>query len=69
MLDNPNIDDNHNARIFLGCYKRIGEFVPQLLDEGFQPRVMLDYSGMLLNGLRQMDATDVLDALTRLTSD
>src|SRR5260370_641924 len=54
MLDNPDIDDNHNARVFLWCYKRMGEFVPQLLDEGFQPRVMLEYSGTLLYGLRQM---------------
>src|SRR5258708_26860062 len=69
MLDNPDIGDNHNARVFLWCYKRMGEFVPQLLDEGFQPRVMLDYSGTLLYGLRQMGATDVLDALARLTGD
>lgn len=69
MLGNPDIDDNHNARVFLWCYKRMGEFVPQLLDEGFQPRVMLEYSGTLLYGLRQMGATDVLDALARLTGD
>ena len=69
MLDNPDSGDNHNARTFLWCYKRMGEFVPQLLDEGFQPRVMLEYSGTLLYGLRQMGATDVLDALARLTGD
>src|SRR6266446_3299846 len=69
MLDNPDIDDNHNARVFLWCYQRMGEFIPQLLDEGFQPRVMLEYSGTLLYGLRQMGATDVLDALARLTGD
>jgi hypothetical protein len=43
--------------------------IPHLLDEGFQPRVMLDYSGTLLYCLRQMGATDVLDALARLTAD
>src|SRR5436309_665299 len=69
MLDNPDIGDNHNARVFLWCYRRMGEFVPQLLDEGFQPRVMLEYSGTLLAGLRQMGASDVLDALARLTGD
>src|SRR5947209_2920676 len=62
MLDHPDSGDNHNARVFLWCYQRMGEFVPQLLDEGVQPRVMLDYSGTLLYGLRQMGATDVLDA-------
>src|SRR6266550_4519456 len=35
----------------------------------FLPRVMLDYSGTLLYGLRQMGATDVLDTLARLTAD
>ena len=69
MLDNPDIGDNHNAPVFLWCYRRMGEFVPQLLDEGFQPRVMLEYSGTLLYGLRQMGANDVLDALARITGD
>src|SRR5438067_2588064 len=69
MLDNPDSGDNHNARVFLWRYQRMGQFVPQLLDEGFQPRIMLEYSGTLLYGLRQMGATDVLDALARLTAD
>ena len=46
----------------------MGEFVPQLLDEGFAPRVMLDYSGDVLYGLRQMGADDVLDALAGITT-
>src|SRR5256884_6692646 len=69
MLDNSDSGDNYNARVFLWCYRRMGEFVPQLLDEGFQPRVMLEYSGTLLYGLRQMGANDVLDALARITGD
>ena len=68
MMDNPGIGDNHNAPVFLWCYKRMGEFVPQLLDEGFAPRVMLEYSGTLLHGLRQMGAHDVLDALAGITT-
>ena len=63
MMDNPGIGDNHDAPVFLYCYKRMGEFVPQLLDQGLAPRVMLEYSGTLLHGLRQMGAHDVLDAL------
>jgi Glycosyl hydrolase family 57 len=69
MLDNPGIGDNHNAPVFLRCYKRMGEFVPQLLREGLAPRVMLEYSGTLLHGLRQMGADDVLDALAGITAD
>src|SRR5689334_3803819 len=62
MLEHPDIGDNHNASVFRWCYKRMGEFIPQLTDEGLQPRVMLEYSGTLLYGLRQMGAYDVLDA-------
>src|SRR5213083_397023 len=69
MLDHPDSGDNHNGRCGLGCYQGRGQFVPQLLDEGFQPRIMLEYSGTLLYGLRQMGASDVLDALVRLTGD
>jgi hypothetical protein len=69
MLEHPDIGDNHNASVFLWCYKRMGEFIPQLLDQGLQPRVMLDYSGTLLYGLRQMGAQDVIDALARITTD
>src|SRR5512133_2637549 len=68
MLDNPGIGDNHNAPVFLWCYKRMGEFVPQLLDEELAPRVMLEYSGTLLHGLHQMGANDVLDALAGITT-
>ncbi|MFZ0888994.1 MAG: hypothetical protein WA005_11120 [Candidatus Binataceae bacterium] len=67
MMDNPGIGDNHNAPVFHWCYKRIGEFIPQLLGEGKEPRVMLDYSGTLLHGLRQMGLNDVFDNLRRIT--
>jgi len=69
MMDNPGIGDNHNAAVFQWCYKRMGEFIPQLMDEGKQPRVMLEYSGTLFHGLRKMGADDVLDALKRITTD
>jgi hypothetical protein len=69
MMDNPGIGDNHNASVFHWCYKRMGDFIPQLMDEGKQPRVMLDYSGTLLHGLRQMGLNDVFDNLKRITCD
>jgi hypothetical protein len=67
MVDNPGIGDNHNAPVFRWCYKRMGEFIPQLVDEGKQPRIMLEYSGTLLYGLRQMGLNDVFDNLKRIT--
>ncbi|HVM50263.1 MAG TPA: hypothetical protein VMU04_19700 [Candidatus Acidoferrum sp.] len=69
MMDNPGIGDNHNASVFHWCYKRMGEFIPQLMNEGKQPRIMLDYSGTLLHGLRQMGLNDVFDNLKRITCD
>ena len=69
MLDNPGIGDNHNAPVFIDCYRRMGEFVPRLLDEGLAPRVMLEYSGTLLYGLSQMGRHDVLDTLAAITTD
>jgi len=69
MMDNPQIGDNHNASVFHWCYKRMGEFIPQLINEGKQPRVMLDYSGTLLYGLRQMGLDDVFQSLQRITCD
>jgi hypothetical protein len=69
MMDNQQIGDNHNAPVFVWCYKRMGEFIPQLVQEGKQPRVMLDYSGCLLYGLRAMGLNDVFDNLKRITLD
>jgi hypothetical protein len=69
MLDHPEVKDAHNAPAFIHCYGRMGQLIPQLLSEGRQPRVMLDYSGCLLHGLRQMGRMDVIDLLRGLTRD
>jgi hypothetical protein len=68
-MDNQSIGDNHNAPVFHWCYKRMGEIIPQLVHEGKQPAVMLDYSGVLLHGLRAMGLDDVFDNLKLLTLD
>jgi Glycosyl hydrolase family 57 len=69
MLEHPDVGDNHNASVFHWCYKRMGELIPQLLGEGKQPRIMLEYSGTLLHGLRHMGLDDVFDALRLLARD
>jgi hypothetical protein len=69
MLEHPEIGDNHNAPAFHWCYKRMGELIPQLLADGTQPRIMLEYSGTLLHGLRRAGLEDVFDALRPLTCD
>ena len=67
MMENPGIGDNHNAGVFHWCYKRMGEFIPELVEQGKQPRVMLEYSGTLLYGLRKMGLHDVFDSLKPIT--
>ncbi len=67
MMEHQDIGDNHNAPVYHHCYKRMGEFIPQLVHEGKAPRVMLEYSGTLFHGLRQMGLDDVIDSLRTIT--
>ena len=69
MMEHQNIGDNHNAPVFLNCYSRISDLVRELADQGKNPRVMLDYSGNLLWGLKDMGEERVLDNLKLITSD
>ena len=54
MAEHPGEGDNHNAEPFAQCYRRLADLVPQLIAEGCNPRMMLDYSGNLLWGVGQM---------------
>ena len=69
MIEHQNIGDNHNAPVFLQCYTRMSDIVRELVVQGKNPRVMLDYSGNLLWGLKQMGEEKVLENLKRITSD
>jgi hypothetical protein len=69
MFRNPGTGDNHNAGVFADCYGRMGDIIPELVHQGRNPRVMLDYSGELLYGLRKMGRGDVLERLRRITCD
>ncbi len=68
MMEHQGIGDNHNASVFHWCYKRIGELVPELVGQGKDPRVMLDYSGCLFYGLPKMGLYDVIDSLRGVTT-
>ena len=69
MFEHPGEGDNHDAGAFHQCYRRSGEFIRTLMDEGLAPRLMLEYSGTLLHGLAEMGLSDVLDELRRVTQD
>ncbi len=69
MFEHPQEGDNHNAAPFAHCYSRMADMICDLVSRGKNPRVMLDYSGNLLWGLRQMGRGDVIDNLKRITCD
>lgn len=69
MQDHGSDGDRYNAQVFADCYGRMGDIVPELVRAGRNPRVMLDYSGELLYGLRKMGRGDVLERLRGITCD
>ncbi|KJH72223.1 glycosyl hydrolase family 57 [Aliterella atlantica CENA595] len=69
MFEHPQEGDNHNAEPFAHCYSRMADMIIELVEGGKNPRVMLDYSGNLLWGLRQMGRGDILENLKRITCD
>jgi hypothetical protein len=69
MFEHQGEGDNHNASVFAWCYSRMGDFIPELIANGGNPRIMLDYSGNLLWGLQQMGRHDILDNLKKIACD
>lgn len=68
MMERRHVHGNHDAPAYARCYTRIADFIRELVDEGRHPRIMLDYSGELLFGLRQMGRSDILDNLRTVTA-
>lgn len=48
MLEHQGEGDNHNASVFAWCYSRMGDWIPELVHNGCNPRIMLDYSALLV---------------------
>ena len=69
MMEHQDIGDNHNGPVFYWCYSRMSDFIPDLVGDGKNPRVMLDYSGNLFWGLRQIHDGEVLEKLKVITSE
>jgi hypothetical protein len=67
MFEHPDVGDNHNASVFAWCYSRMADWIPELVSNGCNPRIMLDYSGNLLWGFQQMGRNDILDNLKKIT--
>ena len=69
MAEHPDEGDNHNAEPFAQCYRRLADLIPELIKQGCDPRIMLDYSGNLLWGVGQMGRDDISSALHYLATD
>ena len=67
MTERQHVHGNHDAPVYATCYTRIADYIRGLVDAGKHPRIMLDYSGELLFGLRQMGRSDILDNLKSIT--
>lgn len=67
MFEHQGEGDNHNAGVFAWCYSRMADWIQELVAEGKNPRIMLDYSGNLLWGLLQMGRDDILNNLKTIT--
>ena len=69
MVEHPGEGDNHNAEPFAQCYRRLADLIPQLIEQGCSPRIMLDISGNLLWGAEQMGRSDITEAWRYLACD
>ncbi len=69
MMHGGSDGDSYNAHIFAECYARMSDIIPELVQQGKSPRMMLDYSGQLLYGLIKMGREDILDRLRGITCD
>ena len=67
MMEHQGEGDNHNANVFAWCYERMADWIQDLVGNGCNPRIMLDYSGNLLWGLAQMGRNDIIDKLKNIT--
>ncbi|MFM9041267.1 MAG: glycosyl hydrolase family 57 [Vulcanococcus sp.] len=69
MFEHQGEGDNHNAEPFAQCYRRLSDLIPQLIEQGCSPRIMLDVSGNLLWGAEQMGRSDITEAWRHLARD
>lgn len=68
MLASGNDGDRYNATVYQECYERMARLIPQLVDAGHRPRIMLDYSGTLLWSLERMGRGDILASLRQVST-
>ena len=64
MLDGPdNSEESWNAQWYALAYKNPARYVKQLKAQGDRPRIMVDYSGVLLEEMAKLSANGKFDGL------
>ncbi len=69
MMARKEQHDFHDAPAYAHCYARPADLIRELSAAGRRPRLMLDYSGELLFGLRQMGLGQALEGLKAVARD
>lgn len=55
MLNSKNDRESWDGKLILRAYKNPAKYVTMLAEEGFKPKIMLDFSGVLLESLLDLD--------------
>jgi len=64
MLDGPpNSEESWNAQWYALAYKNPARYAKLLKDEGYEPRMMVDYSGVLLEEMAKLSANGKFEHL------
>ena len=59
----PNSEEHWNAQWFAQAYKNPARYAKQLTTEGYQPRMMVDYSGVLLEEMAKLSSNGTFSNL------
>lgn len=59
----PNSEEHWNAQWFAQAYKNPARYAKQLTTEGHQPRMMVDYSGVLLEEMAKLSTNGIFSNL------
>ncbi|MCS7105754.1 MAG: glycoside hydrolase [Candidatus Aenigmarchaeota archaeon] len=63
MLLSSDTRESWDAKLIARAYKNPAKYFKQLKEEGYNPRIILDFSGILLESLKEMEERGILDRI------
>jgi len=63
MLNSKDSRENWDAKLMLRAYKNPAKYVEMLSSKGFKPKIMLDFSGVLLESLLELDEKGISEEI------